>query len=138
MGVTDFALTAGESLNFDLDVTPIGPHHVNPATFGWEFLGHGAVPGLDIGGGSFAFADDDDPFTSADILNPVGPSDISGLTGDPLPGQQTLTVGIVGGALLSGVSSLSFEITAAPEPTSAALCGLFLVGACVRRRRRES
>lgn len=138
LGVGDAFLNGGESLEFDIVVNPIYPSHVNPLTFQLDELGHGTFLGLDLLGGSFVVADDSNAVTAPIILNAVGPTLIAGLDSDPRVGGQTLLVAAQGGATLQGVSSLSFEITAAPEPTSAALCGLFLVGACVRRRRRQA
>ncbi len=138
LAVGDAFLNGGEALNFDIVVTTIGPNHVNGGTFSLDELGHGTFLGLDLFGGSFVAADDDNVVTAPIILNGVGPTSIAALDSDPFAGNQTLTVAAEGGATLAGLSSLSFNITAAPEPTSAALCGLFLIGACGRRRRREA
>ncbi len=138
LGVGDAFISDGESLSFDVVISAIGPHHVDLATFDLTSLGHGTPLGLDIFGGSVVIADDNDVVTSPLILNTVGPTSLVPLSSDPFAGAQTLTVSATGGATLDGLSSLSFNATAAPEPTSAMLCGLFLVGTCLRRRRRQA
>jgi len=135
LAVGDGAIGAGETLEFDFVLTSLTSQVLD--TFDLETITHGILLGSGTPFDENLVNAVDSDFNSVELISAPS-TNIVPLNADAISGGQTVLVGGGGTATVSGISGFSFSATAAPEPTSAALCGLFLIGACVRRRRREA
>lgn len=132
LGVGDGLIDDGESLQFGFAITPALGTVSEAKGFQFTEIEHGITSSnfptnfVTVGDG-----------TNTNILanGSSGPTSISNLDG------QSLTVTASGAPFspgsVDGVSAISFDAVAAPEPSSVMMCGVFLIGFAGHRKRRR-
>ncbi|MFK7822284.1 MAG: PEP-CTERM sorting domain-containing protein [Planctomycetaceae bacterium] len=133
LGIGDGKINAGETLKFTFALTPSLGTTSSLGSFQFTEIGHGLTVSDLFGTGSFAAVSDG---VNGTVLghNVVGPTDISNLNGKEI----TVRTSSSPDGSVDGISSLSFEATAVPEPSSVMLCGLCMLGMTFSRRRRAA
>jgi hypothetical protein len=133
LGIGDGLINGGETLKFTFALTPSLGTTSALGSFQFTEMGHGLTVSDLFGTGSFAVVSDG---TSGALLahNQTGPSSLTNLTGKEI----TVITSLSPAGSVDGISSLSFDAVAVPEPSSVMMCGLFMVGLSFSRRRRNS
>lgn len=132
LGIGDGLIDDGESLEFGFAISPATGTTSEAAEFQFTEIDHGITSSnfptnfVTVGDG-----------TNTNILadGVSGPTSISNLDG------KSLTVTASGAPFspgsVNGISAISFDAVAAPEPSSVMMCGFFLVGFTGYRKRRS-
>ena len=134
LGIVDSAISDGETIDFEFTLTPSAGTMSGLATFQFTEIGHGvAESNLFAADPHFVAVTDN---VRVEILDDgvAGPTDIDRLQGNSLSVRASGAPFAAGSVL--GVSSISFDATSVPEPTSLLLCSFCLGGLTIRRRRR--
>lgn len=132
LGIGDAFIDDGETLEFQFSLTPSPGTLSNLQSFEFTEMGHGVT----ISSFPTSFVSVSDGSSTNILANGItGPSDISNLNGQTIT-VATSTFPFQPGSV-EGISSISFDTTSAPEPSSAILCGFFLCGLGFRRRRAK-
>ena len=134
LGIVDSAVNDGETIDFEFTLTPSVGTMSGLESFQFTEIGHGVA-------NSNLFAPDPHFVAVTDgvrveiLDNGVpGPTDIERLQGNSLSVRASGAPFAAGS--VQGISSISFDATSVPEPTSLLLCGFCLGGFALRRRQR--
>ncbi len=134
LGIGDSRIDNGESLSLSVSLTPSAGTTSNIASFQLTEFGHG----LTQSDFPRSFVGVSDGGTTNILDNGItGPTQINNLQGRTIEVSTSTSDGSVPPGSVEGITSLSFDTTAVPEPSSFFMCGM-LAGALGFRRKRRS
>ncbi len=131
IGVSDASIENGESLSMNVHLAPSVGTTSSLNSFQFTDIEHGTT--VSNFPTSFVLASDGNASTLF-AHNHSGETSVANLDGRTLH-LSTSTTPFSPGSI-EGITSLSFEVTSAPEPSSLALCGVLFALAIFRRKRR--
>ena len=134
LGIVDSAVNDGETIDFEFTLTPSAGTMSGLASFQFTEIGHGvADSNLFAANPHFVAVTDN---VRVEILDNglAGPTAIDRLQGNRLSVRASGAPFAAGS--VDGISSITFDATSIPEPTSFLLCSFCIGGLTIRRRRR--
>jgi len=128
----DASIEDGESLGFQVDLTPSAGTQSLLEDFQFTRIGHGVT--VSDFPNDFVSIEDSENNTNILADNYSGDTSIANLAGNSI--TLATSTAPFGAGSIAGISSLGFDATAAPEPSAIALCMLMCGGFVLRRKER--